>query len=132
MDSSRCHIRSGTLHGLVHLAQAATVRGYTPGATLVFIPPLHLPPASHQRYSTQRSPRSAVDGVAVEEGADAGIGKPAQFLRRERNRPMVSAGCNVPGNKLDQVDSGQIGVSNGEMPGLRDPAQMIGDLLAHA
>ena len=45
---------------------------------------------------------------------------------------MVSAGCNVPGNKLDQVDSGQIGVSNGEMPGLRDPAQMIGDLLAHA
>ncbi|WP_078936732.1 HXXEE domain-containing protein [Streptomyces avermitilis] len=83
------------LHGLVHLAQATAVRGYTPGAVtspLVVIPFTLWARGRLRRAGVLRSarPRDVVQGLALAAAATAGTHMVARrLLRRGRTAPRT-------------------------------------------
>lgn len=68
----------------------------------------------------------------MQEGSDASVGDPVQFLGREWDRSVVCAGGGVAGDKLNQMNGSEIGVGDGEMSCFRNVAYVLGDCRANA
>ena len=61
-------------------------------------------------------------GVAVQERTYAGVGESVQLFRGERDRSVISAGRDVTGDELHQVDGSEVGICDAQMTRLSDAA----------